>query len=81
MYKIILLVASLLALPALAGSVTDIGDTTLNALEQQRKGVGAVETRPMLKDVANRSYERYLQSFTYPIPEAFNREEEFITGN
>lgn len=81
MYKFILAIACLLPLSALAGSVTDIGDTTLKALEQQREGVGAVETRPMLKDVANRTYERYLQSFTYPIPEEFDREEEFITGN
>jgi len=60
-----------------AGTVNDIGPTVHRALEMQRSGRNSVVTRPMLKDVADRTYERYLESFTYPIPEQFERDESF----
>lgn len=80
MTKKIILAMAMFPLVALADSVTDIGDTTLKVLEQQRTGVGAVENRPMLKDVATRTYDRYLESFTHPIPDQFEREDSFVTG-
>lgn len=78
-----LIVVSLMLLPlsVWAGEVTDVGDTTRNALDKQRRGVGAVENRPMLKDVADRTYERYLESFTYPIPERFESTDSFSPGD
>lgn len=81
MYKTIL--GILLALPvmAAAGTVTDVGKTTRQALEKQSQGTEAAPTRPILKDVADRTYERYLKSFTYPIPNQFEREKGFLTNN
>jgi hypothetical protein len=64
----------LLAAPTEA---SDIGKTTRSVLQMQRAGRQSVETRPMLKDVADRTYERYLESFTYPVPERFDRESSF----
>jgi len=81
MYKALIFAVGLLPLAAFAGSVTDIGATTLTALEKQRSGENAVEVRPMLKDVADRTYERYLESFTHPIPAEFERDQEFLSGN
>lgn len=81
MKKTLILVFSLLPLPVFAGQVTDVGKITENALERQRSGVDAAPTRPMLKDVADRTYERYLESFTHPIPEQFEREQGFLNGN
>ena len=47
-----------------------IGDATQNLLAWQRGGELASATpRPITGNVANRSYERYLKSFEYPIPE------------
>ncbi len=81
MCKKLLLAFCLFPLAALAGQVTDIGGTTLGVLEMQRSGEKSVETRPMLKDVADRTYERYLESFTHPIPDQFEREGGLLTGN
>ena len=81
MFKKLGLAFCLLPLAVIAGQVTDVGETTLSELEKQRSGENAVETRPMLKDVADRTYDRYLESFTHPIPDQFEREQEFTTGN
>lgn len=81
MKKTLILVFSLFPFSVLAGQVTDVGKATHNALEQQRSGVNAAPTRPMLKDVADRTYERYLESFTHPIPEQFEREQGFLNAN
>jgi len=54
-----------LVLPALP-----VGDATQNLLAWQRSGEVASPTpRPIAGNVASRSYERYLKSFDYPIPE------------
>jgi hypothetical protein len=51
----------------------EVGDATLNLLAWQRSGEIASRTpRPIAGPVAGRSYERYLKSFEYPIPEKFN---------
>jgi hypothetical protein len=47
-----------------------VGDAASNLLAWQREGDIASSTpRPIAGDVARRSYERYLKSFEYPIPE------------
>lgn len=66
---------------AFAGSVTDIGKTTRDVLAKQREGEGAVEPRPMVKDSVERSYERYLESFTHSIPDQYEGGEGFSGSN
>ena len=47
-----------------------VGDATQGLLAWQRSGEIASPTRrPIAGDVANRSYERYLKSFEFPISE------------
>lgn len=47
-----------------------VGDTTQALLAWQRSGEIASPTpRPIAGAVANRSYERYMKSFEFPIPE------------
>lgn len=48
----------------------EVGDATLNLLAWQRSGeIASPTARPIAGNVAARSYERYLKSFEYPIPE------------
>ena len=68
------------ATSAHAGDVGDVGPTVQSALEMQRSGRQAAPVRPMLSDVADRTYDRYLERFTYPIPEQFERDEAFAAG-
>lgn len=50
-----------------------VGDATQDLLAWQRSGVIASSTpRPIPGAIAYRSYERYLKSFEYPIPERLN---------
>jgi len=74
---ILLTLGSAVGAGAQAGTVNDVGPTVRNALEIQRSGDQSAPARPMLKDVADRTYERYLESFTYPIPEQFERDASF----
>lgn len=47
-----------------------VGDATQSLLAWQRNGdVASTTPRPIPGEVANRSYERYLKSFEFPIPE------------
>jgi len=47
-----------------------VGDATQGLLAWQRGGeIASATTRPIAGTVANRSYERYLKSFEFPIPE------------
>jgi len=47
-----------------------VGDATQSLLAWQRSGeLASTTSRPITGDVANRSYERYLKSFEFPIPE------------
>lgn len=77
MLKVLTLTLMLLPLSAMCGTVNDVGKTTARNLQNQAQGKNAVKTRPMLKDAADRAYERYLQSFTHPIPDQFEREPGF----
>lgn len=47
-----------------------VGEATQGLLAWQRGGeIASATQRPIQGNVANRSYERYLKSFEYPIPE------------
>lgn len=77
----------LLVLAVMAGAaahepaVDERGEATREWLRYQRSGDHAsVSERPMPGDVAERVYQRYLQSFSHPIPETFERERGFTTG-
>ncbi len=76
-HKALLALGLMLAFDASAGTVTDVGPTVRNALEMQRSGRQSVEVRPILEDVAVRTYRRYLESYTYPIPLRFERDLSF----
>lgn len=59
-----------------------IGDATSTLLAWQRSGqVSSTTPRPIAGSVANRSYERYLKSFDYPIPEQFNSSVKSTSGS
>lgn len=73
----LLFVGVSLATSAPAADVNDVGVSVRSALELQRGGRAGVPVRPMLEDAAENSYMRYLDSFTYPIPEQFDRDETF----
>lgn len=85
----ILIIASLIlmGLPIIAASEpaagTEAGKQTRAALELQRSGQAASGTeRPMSGAVAERTYQRYVDSFAHPIPESFKDEEqEFVKGS
>ncbi|WP_219219801.1 DUF3613 domain-containing protein [Variovorax boronicumulans] len=50
-----------------------VGDATHNLLAMQREGnVASTIPRPLAGDVATLSYQRYLDSFKFPIPEKFS---------
>lgn len=49
--------------------VQEIGATTSALLELQRSGMAAGKPQPVSGDVASRSYQRYLDGFTQPLPE------------
>jgi hypothetical protein len=48
-----------------------IGYTTRQLLQMQASGSHAGNRLPMLGDEASASYQRYIQSFTHPIPEFY----------
>ncbi len=53
----------------------NIGAETRSWTELQASGAAAsADARPQPGEVATRAYERYLQSFTHPIPEKFDRD-------
>lgn len=57
-----------------------VGAATREALELQRAGRAASATeRPMSGEVAGRTHQRYVESFSHPIPESFaEQEQEFV---
>ena len=59
-----------------------VGDATQGLRAWQRSGdVASKTTRPIAGNVAQRSYERYLKSFEYPIPERMSSTVKTSTGN
>lgn len=58
-----------------------IGDATLSLLAWQRSGeIASPTARPIAGAVAGRSYERYLKSFEFPIPERMSSTVKSSTG-
>ena len=60
------------------------GELTFQWLELQRSGSQAsVHPEGISADVSESIYQRYLKSFTHPIPDSFKRDQElnFVTGN
>lgn len=83
---IVLLVLGLAAGPLMAAESSEqasphTGETTRAWLELQRSNNASWGTpRPMPGEVAQRVYERYLESFESPIPAEFERE-SFVGGS
>lgn len=72
---------AVLPLAAQAAEPPAAGAETRTWLELQRNGAAAPrDARPMPGEVADRVYQRYLQSFTHPIPERFETE-SFTEGS
>lgn len=58
-----------------------VGDATQNLLAWQRGGeISSPTQRPIAGAVANRSYERYLKSFEFPIPERMTSSVKSTSG-
>jgi hypothetical protein len=58
-----------------------VGDATSSLFTWQRSGeIASPTTRPIAGSVAGRSYERYLKSFEFPIPERMNSTVKASTG-
>jgi len=59
-----------------------VGDATQNLLAWQRGGEIASRTpRTIAGDIASRSYQRYMKSFEYPIPERMTSSLKSNAGN
>jgi hypothetical protein len=59
---------------------TVVGEQTRSVLELQRSGQVASDTpRPSSGEVARRTHQRYVESFSQPVPESFaEQEKEFV---
>ena len=59
--------------PVLPTERRQVGDATRHLLAMQREGyIASTTPRPLAGDVASLSYQRYLDSFKFPIPEKFS---------
>ncbi|MGE5469484.1 MAG: DUF3613 domain-containing protein [Bacteroidota bacterium] len=56
------------ATPARPANSAEVGASTTALLELQRSGLAAGKLQPISGEVASRSYQRYLESFSQPIP-------------
>jgi len=85
MYKILIMVAAvglpLAAQAADSGAPYRLGQDARAWTELQKSGAASSNAvRPMPGEVADKVYDRYLQSFSHPIPETFERE-SFVGGS
>jgi hypothetical protein len=70
-----MLAAALLSTSAIAGdNRTAYGDQTRAWVDLQTNAQNKAPARGLPGEVADRVYQRYLQSFTRPIPEHFERD-------
>lgn len=81
MKTIAMLILATASTAVFAASPTEVGKTTRDALAMQREGDQSAPVRPMLEDAADRTYERYLESFSHPIPELYESRESFSSGD
>lgn len=79
--KSIVVALSAVLLPLAASAAEQkVGEQTRAWLDLQRSNNAAYgAVRPMPGDVADKVYERYLNSFTHPIPEFYKRD-RFVQG-
>lgn len=73
-----LLKIMMLAVPVCAYADGDaqprLGDEVRAWTDLQKSGAASItESRPMPGEVADKVYDRYLQSFSHPIPQTFER--------
>ncbi|MBI2383566.1 MAG: DUF3613 domain-containing protein [Gammaproteobacteria bacterium] len=69
-----MLVASLFSCAAQAAEPAPLGRQTAKWLDLQRSNHAALgAARPLPGDAADRIYQRYLKSFSHPVPESYNR--------
>lgn len=83
MKKLMLALALITPVTAMAKSadLRPLGAQTRAWLELQKSGNAAVATpRPMSGEVADRVYDRYLKSFSHPIPATYSRERFLSEG-
>jgi hypothetical protein len=83
MNKFLMILA--LALPFAASAAdkngrAELGDDVRAWTDMQKSGSASVtDVRPMPGEVADKVYDRYLQSFSYPIPQSYQRQ-SFVGG-
>ena len=59
-----------------------VGDATQGLFAWQRSGeIASPTARPIAGNIANRSYERYLKSFEFPIPERMSSTVKSTSGS
>lgn len=69
------IVALVLAWPLCAMADPQPGAETRAWLDLQKSGrTASKEQRPVTGEIAEKTYDRYLKSFDYPIPEKFDRQ-------
>lgn len=79
MNKLLMILILILAVPVGAYAAdqghAQLGNEVRAWTDLQKSGSASVpEARPMPGEVADKVYDRYLQSFGHPIPESFERE-------
>jgi hypothetical protein len=77
MNKVLLILALTMPLSAMAddkGTEYHLGDEVRAWTDLQKSGVASTPTvQPIPGEVADKVYDRYLKTFDYPIPQAFER--------
>lgn len=64
--------------PAIHAADQEMGASTREVLELQRSGKAAGPTQRLSGAAEARVYQRYLDSFTHPIPEFYTERESFV---
>lgn len=64
-----------------AGDDSAIGRDTANWLELQREGQQMGGVQRLSGAVESNVYQRYLESFSYPIPDVFDQRDEYLSSS
>lgn len=73
-----LALGSAVFVPAVQAADQDVGASTREWLDMQRSGKTAGPAQRLSGAAEARVYQRYLESFTHPIPEFYTERESFI---
>lgn len=84
MNKLLMIVALAMPFAAMAGDKDNtqyhLGDEVRAWTDLQKSGLASnPNPQPMPGEIADKVYDRYLKTFDYAIPEAFNRD-SFVSG-